>query len=129
MDIIHNAIIVIHVLVMLCLLYMSVCLYADTRTVIAMNLAASAIIWPAAYIIPLYVEGVVVVVLFGICMWFKLKYKVSGVCATNVNMGACMQYVNARGRLVRSLYDTFRVISYVYRCSHSWYRYCKVDIR
>lgn len=75
MDIIHNAIIVIHVLVMLCPLYMSVCLYDDTMTVIAMNLAASAIIWPAAYIIPLYVEGVVVVALFGICMWFKLNIK------------------------------------------------------
>jgi hypothetical protein len=45
-------------------------------TVIAMNLAASAIIWPAAYIIPLYVEGVVVV-LFGICMWFKANIKLA----------------------------------------------------
>lgn len=44
MDIIHNAITVIHVLVMLCLLYMSACLYDDTMTVIVMNLAASAII-------------------------------------------------------------------------------------
>lgn len=77
MDIIHNAIIIIHVLVMLCLLYMSVCLYDDTRTAIVMNLAASAIIWPAAYIIPLYVEGVVVVVLFGICMWFKANIKLA----------------------------------------------------
>lgn len=77
MDIIHNAIIVIHVLVMLCLLYMSVCLYDDTMTVIAMNLAASAIIWPAAYIIPLHVEGVVVVALLGMCMWFKANIKLA----------------------------------------------------
>ena len=46
-------------------------------TVIAMNLAAFAIIWPAAYIIPLYVEGVAVVVLFGICMWFKANIKLA----------------------------------------------------
>ena len=65
MDIIHNAIIGVHVLVILCLLYMGgVCLYVNTKTVIAMNLAASVIIWPAAYIIPLYVEGVAVVALF-----------------------------------------------------------------
>lgn len=46
-------------------------------TVIVMNLAAFAIIWPAAYIIPLYVEGVAVVVLFGICMWFKANIKLA----------------------------------------------------
>lgn len=43
---------------------MGVCLCGNIKTVIAMNLAASVIIWPAAYIIPLYIEGVVVVALF-----------------------------------------------------------------
>lgn len=77
MDIIHNAIIGAHVLVILCLLYTSVYLYDDTNTVIAMDLVASAIVWPVAYIIPLYVEGVVIVALFGICMWFKLDMKLT----------------------------------------------------
>lgn len=40
MDIIHNAIIGAHVLVMLCLLYMSVCLY-DESCSICYNLACS----------------------------------------------------------------------------------------
>lgn len=56
----------------LCLLYMSVCLYDDTMTAIVTNLAAFAIIWHAAYIIPLYVEGVAVVVLFGYVCGLKL---------------------------------------------------------
>ena len=75
MDIIHNAIIGVHIFVILCLLYM--CLRGDTRTAIVTNLAAFAIIWPAAYIIPLHVEGVVVVALLGICMWFKANIKLA----------------------------------------------------
>lgn len=53
------------------------CLHSNTRAVIVMNLAASAIIWPASYIIPLYIEGAVVVVLFGICVWFKANVKLA----------------------------------------------------
>ena len=49
-----------------------VCLRGDTRTEIVTNLAAFAIIWHAAYIIPLYVEGVAVVVLFGYVCGLKL---------------------------------------------------------
>lgn len=49
-----------------------VCLRGDTRTAIVTNLAAFAIIWPAAYIIPLYVEGVAVVALFGYVCGLKL---------------------------------------------------------
>ena len=48
------------------------CLHGDTRIAIVMNLAASAIIWPAAYIIPLYAEGVAVVALFGYVCGLKL---------------------------------------------------------
>ena len=83
MDIIHNALIGAHIAVILVLSYS--CVYVIdaigvepvARLNTVMSLAASAIIWPLARIIPIYLEGVIVSALLLVCLWRKANVKLT----------------------------------------------------